>query len=200
MAGVIMDHASISKRLIDFAQALVGHRKGGLIFVVVMVACFFAAISGSGPATVAAIGPILIPAMSEVGYGKAMPSALVSAAGAIGIIIPPSIAFVVYASITDVSVGKLFSAGIIPGILVGMAYYYGAVWDTRHDTIALRPKMNTAQRLTAFKDAVWGLLTPVIILGGIYAGIFIPTEAAGVAVVYGLFVGMFITRKSNLKI
>ena len=199
MAGVIMDHASISKRLIDFAQALVGHRKGGLIFVVVMVACFFAAISGSGPATVAAIGPILIPAMSEVGYGKAMPSALVSAAGAIGIIIPPSIAFVVYASITDVSVGKLFSAGIIPGILVGMAYYYGAVWDTRHDTIALRPKMNAAQRLTAFKDAVWGLLTPVIILGGIYAGIFIPTEAAGVAVVYGLFVGMFIYKEIKLK-
>ena len=131
LAGVIMDHAGISRRLVNFAQACVGHRKGGLVSVVVMVACFFAAISGSGPATVAAIGPILIPAMKNVGYGKSLPSALVASAGAIGIIIPPSIAFVVYASITDVSVGKLFTAGIIPGIIVGLCYYYGAIWQSR---------------------------------------------------------------------
>ena len=200
LAGVIMEHAGISRRLVDFANACVGHKKGGLIAVVVIVACFFAAISGSGPATVAAIGPILIPAMTQVGYGKSMPSALVAAAGAIGIIIPPSIAFVVYASIADASVGKLFTAGIIPGILVGVAYYYAAKWDSRNNpNIKLQPPMPMNQRIKAFKDAAWGLMTPVIILGGIYGGIFIPTEAAGVAVVYGLFVGMFVYKEIKFK-
>ncbi len=199
LAGVIMDHAGISRRLVNFANACVGHRKGGLVAVVVLVACFFAAISGSGPATVAAIGPILIPAMKNVGYGKSLPSALVASAGAIGIIIPPSIAFVVYASITDVSVGKLFSAGIIPGIIVGLCYYYGAIWSSRDMDIQLQPKMPWNERVAAFKDAIWGLLTPVIILGGIYAGVFIPTEAAGVAVVYGLFVGMFVYKEIKVK-
>jgi C4-dicarboxylate transporter DctM subunit len=200
LAGVIMEHAGISRRLVDFANACVGHRKGGLIAVVVIVACFFAAISGSGPATVAAIGPILIPAMTQVGYGKSMPSALVAAAGAIGIIIPPSIAFVVYASIADASVGKLFTAGIIPGILVGIAYYYAAKWESRNNpNIKLQPPMPMNLRIKAFKEAAWGLFTPVIILGGIYGGIFIPTEAAGVAVVYGLFVGMFVYKEIKFK-
>lgn len=202
LAGNIMEEAGISRRLVNFANACVGHRKGGLVAVVVIVACFFAAISGSGPATVAAIGPILIPAMKNVGYGKSLPSALVASAGAIGIIIPPSIAFVVYASITDVSVGKLFSAGIIPGIIVGLCYYYGAIWSSRDMDIKLQTPMPWNERVAAFKDAIWGLLTPVIILGGIYAGIFIPTEAAGVAVVYGLLVGMFVYKEikvSDLK-
>lgn len=200
LAGSIMEYAGISKRLINFANACVGHRKGGLMAVVVIVACFFAAISGSGPATVAAIGPILIPAMVKAGYGKDMPAALVSASGAIGIIIPPSIAYVVYASCTDVSVGALFTAGIIPGILVGVAYYLAAAWDARgNKDIIPQPKMSAKDRMIAFKDAFWGLLTPVIILGGIYAGIFTPTEAAGIAVIYGLVVGIFIYREIKLK-
>lgn len=200
LAGSIMEYAGISKRLISFANACVGHRKGGLMAVVVIVACFFAAISGSGPATVAAIGPVLIPAMVKAGYGKDMPAALVSASGAIGIIIPPSIAYVVYASCTDVSVGALFTAGIIPGIVVGIAYYMAAAWDSRNNKeIIAQPKMSGKDRLIAFKDAFWGLMTPVIILGGIYAGIFTPTEAAGIAVIYGLIVGIFIYREIKLK-
>lgn len=200
LAGSIMEYAGISKRLISFANACVGHRKGGLMAVVVIVACFFAAISGSGPATVAAIGPVLIPAMVKAGYGKNMPAALVSASGAIGIIIPPSIAYVVYASCTDVSVGALFTAGIIPGIVVGVAYYMAAAWDSRNNKeIISQPKMGGKERLVAFKDAFWGLMTPVIILGGIYAGIFTPTEAAGIAVIYGLIVGIFIYREIKLK-
>ncbi len=200
LAGSIMEYAGISKRLISFANACVGHRKGGLMAVVVIVACFFAAISGSGPATVAAIGPVLIPAMVKAGYGKNMPAALVSASGAIGIIIPPSIAYVVYASCTDVSVGALFTAGIIPGIVVGVAYYMAAAWDSRKNKeIISQPKMSGKERLIAFKDAFWGLMTPVIILGGIYAGIFTPTEAAGIAVIYGLIVGIFIYREIKLK-
>lgn len=200
LAGSIMEYAGISRRLVSFANACVGHRKGGLMSVVVVVACFFAAISGSGPATVAAIGPILIPAMVKAGYGKDLPTALVCASGAIGIIIPPSIAFVVYASCTDVSVGALFTAGIIPGILVGVCYYYAAVWGSRKNkNIIQQPKASGKERWDSFKDAFWGLMTPVIILGGIYAGIFTPTEAAGVAVIYGLIVGIFIYREIKWK-
>ena len=192
LAGTIMEYAGISKRLIRFAQVCVGHTKSGLILVVVIVACFFAAISGSGPATVAALGSILIPAMTEAGYDKSVGTALMSASGAIGIIIPPSIAFVVYASIANVSVGKLFAGGFIPGILVGVAYVLAAKWSSRNNK-------NIVQRWNAFKDAVWGLLMPVIILGGIYGGIFTPTEAAGVAVIYGLIVGIFIYREIKIK-
>ena len=200
LAGTIMEYAGISKRLIRFAQVCVGHTKSGLILVVVIVACFFAAISGSGPATVAALGSILIPAMTEAGYDKGVGTALMSASGAIGIIIPPSIAFVVYASIANVSVGKLFAGGFIPGILVGVAYVLAAKWSSRNNkNIIQQPKASARERWNAFKDAVWGLLMPVIILGGIYGGIFTPTEAAGVAVIYGLIVGIFIYREIKIK-
>lgn len=200
LAGSIMEYAGISKRLITLANACLGHKKGGLMAVVVVVACFFAAISGSGPATVAAIGPILIPAMVKVGYGKDMPAALVSASGAIGIIIPPSIAYVVYASCTDVSVGALFSAGIIPGIVVGIAYYFAAAFASRNNkNIIQQEPMPMKERMVALKDAFWGLMTPVIILGGIYAGIFTPTEAAGIAVIYSLIVGIFIYKEIKWK-
>ena len=163
LAGTIMEYAGISKRLIRFAQVCVGHTKSGLILVVVIVACFFAAISGSGPATVAALGSILIPAMTEAGYDKGVGTALMSASGAIGIIIPPSIAFVVYASIANVSVGKLFAGGFIPGILVGVAYVLAAKWSSRNNkNIVQQPKASARERWNAFKDAVWGLLMPVI--------------------------------------
>jgi C4-dicarboxylate transporter DctM subunit len=199
LAGIIMEYAGISQRLIRFASVCVGHMKGGLVSVVVVVACFFAAISGSGPATVAALGSILIPAMAEAGYDKSMSTALMSASGAIGIIIPPSIAFVVYASIADVSVGALFSGGIVPGILVGVSYIAAAMLMSKNDeNIARPPKASGKEKWDAFKDAVWGLMTPVIILGGIYGGIFTPTEAAGVAVIYGLFVGVFVYREIKI--
>lgn len=200
LAGAIMEYAGISRRLVDFAKVCVGHKKSGLISVSVIVCCFFAAISGSGPATVAALGTILIPAMAKAGHDRGMASALLSSAGAIGIIIPPSIAFVVYASVTDTSVGDLFMAGIIPGILVGVAYVIAALFDARKNkNIVMLPKASRAECWKAFKEAFWGLLTPVIILGGIYGSVFTPTEAAGVAVIYGLFVGIFIYKEIKPK-
>lgn len=199
LAGSIMEYAGISQRLVTFARTCVGHRKSGMLAVTVIVCCFFAAISGSGPATVAALGTILIPAMVKQGYDRGTSTALLSASGAIGIIIPPSIAFVVYASCTGASVGALFSAGIIPGILVGVSYLIAAMFASKGVEVETLPKASAKERWAAFKDAFWALLMPVIILGGIYGGIFTPTEAAGVSVIYGLFVGIFIYKEIHAK-
>ena len=200
LAGAIMEYAGISEKLIHFADTCVGHRKSGLITVVVITSCFFAAISGSGAAAMAALGGILIPAMVDAKYDRGMSSVLVSASGAIGIIIPPSIGYVVYASIVNVSVSDLFLAGIIPGILLGISYIVVAVWLSRDNhEIVHHERASGKERWDAFKDAFWGLLMPVIILGGIYGGIFTPTEAAAVAVIYGLIVGIFIYKKITMK-
>ena len=199
LAGVIMEYAGISRRLVQFAKVCVGHRKHGLVLVVVVVSCFFAAISGSGPATVAALGSILVPAMIESGYDAGLATALMSSSGALGIVIPPSIAFVIYASISGVSVGKLFSGGIFPGLLMGAAYVIAAVIGSRSSKIEQQEKATGKEVLAALKDAIWGLLTPVIILGGIYGGIFTATESAGIAIVYGLIVGLFIYKEIKPK-
>lgn len=199
LGGNIMEKSGISSRLIDFARTLVGHRKSGMAMVCVIVACFFAAISGSGPATVAALGMIIIPAMTKVGYEKASSTALMSTAGAIGIVIPPSITFVLYGSITGNSVGQLFAAGIVPGILMGVALVFAMQWVSRDWEIEVIPKASAKERIAGFKDAFWGLLMPVIILGGIYGGIFTPTEAAAVSALYGLLVGFFIYKSLTLK-
>ena len=142
---------------------------------------------------------ILIPAMVNAGYKSGFSSALMSSAGAIGVIIPPSITFVVYGSIADTSIGTLFIAGIIPGLLVGLALIATAIWIGRKEDIELIPKSTGQMRWNALKDAFWGLLMPGIILGGIYGGVFTPTEAAAVSVVYGLFVGFFIYRTLKVK-
>ena len=199
-SGVIMDYAGISSRLINFANACVGHRKGGLAVVTVIVACFFAAISGSGPATVAAIGGVLIPAMVRQGYNKDFATALVASSGGIGMIIPPSIPFIIYAMLAEVSVGTMFIAGIIPGILFGVFFSVAALIYLRNDdNVIQQEKQPLSVRIKAFKDALWAIMMPVIILGGIYGGIFTPTEAAGVAVVYGLFVGIVVYREIKLR-
>lgn len=199
LGGNIMEKAGISERLINFAQTCVGHLKGGLIVVMVAVACFFAAISGSGPATVAALGMILIPAMVNAGYPAAFSAALMAAAGAIGVVIPPSITFVVYGSIADTSIGTLFIAGLIPGLMMGLGLVLTALWLGRKMDIELIPKSSGLMRWRAFREAFWGLLMPLIILGGIYGGIFTPTEAAAVSVVYGLFVGFFIYKTLKIR-
>ena len=199
LAGIIMDHAGISKRLIRFADACCGHYRGGLAIVSIVTACFFAAISGSGPATVAALAGFLIPAMEKQGYNKNFATAVIDSAGGIGMIIPPSIPFVIYAMLAEVSVGTMFIAGIVPGILFGVAYGIAALGMLKKDqNVVIRERAGWKERWDAFKDAVWGLLMPVIILGGIYGGFFTPTEAAGVAVVYGLFVGIFIYKEIKL--
>ena len=212
LAGVIMDHIGISKRLIDFAQSLVGHRKSGIALVTVIVAIFFAAISGSGPATVAAIGGILIPAMIKNGYRKETAGGLVASAGAIGIIIPPSIAFIIFALVAgsqmSITINRLFMAGVIPGILVGIALYIAAIYVRKRDIkkglyvpseqVTLK-KATPKEQWDAFVKALPGLMIPVIILGGIYTGFFTATESAVAAVVYSLIVGLFIKPKGYLK-
>ena len=201
LSGNIMAKAGISRRLIDFVDTCVGHRKGGIAIVCVIVSCFFGAISGSGPATVAALGAVLIPAMVEQGgFSAPFSTALMATASSVAIVIPPSIAFVVYASITGVSIADMFMAGIVPGILMGVALVIVVLLEAKkHDIKPSREKATAKERWDTFKDAFWGFLMPVIILGGIYGGIFTPTEAAAVSVVYGLFVGMVIYREVSFR-
>ena len=201
LSGNIMAKAGISKRLIKFVNTCVGHKRGGIAIVCVIVSCFFGAISGSGPATVAALGAVLIPAMIfEGGLSAPFSTALLATSSSVAIVIPPSIAFVVYASITGVSIADMFTAGIVPGILMGVALAIVVMIEAKQKNIKpTREKASGKERWDAFKDAFWGFLMPVIILGGIYGGIFTPTEAAAVSVVYGLFVGMVIYKEVKIK-
>ncbi|MGN0400547.1 MAG: TRAP transporter large permease subunit [Blautia sp.] len=201
LSGNIMAKAGISKRLIKFVNTCVGHRRGGIAIVCVIVACFFGAISGSGPATVAALGAVLIPAMvEEGGFSAPFSTAMMATSSSIAIVIPPSIAFVVYASITGVSIADMFAGGIVPGILMGAALILVIMIEVRKKGIQpTTEKATWAERGRAFADAFWGFLMPIIILGGIYGGVFTPTEAAAVSVVYGLFVGMVIYKEVKFK-
>lgn len=200
LGGNIMAKSGISTRLINLARSLVGHIRSGMAIVCVLTSCFFAAISGSGPATVAALGLLVIPAMVNSGYERPDATALMSVSGVIGLIIPPSILFVIYGSITGVSVTKLFMGGIIPGIIMGVLLFLACYIKNRNKQLHTLPKSTGKERLTAFKDAFWGLMMPVIILGGIYGGIFTPTEAAAVSAVYGLLVGIFIYKSITFRI
>ncbi len=198
MAGLILERVGISERLVRLASLLIGPVHGGLALVAIVCCVFFAGISGSGPADTAALGTILIPAMAARGYAKPFASALIASGGSIAIIIPPSIAFIVYGVITNTSIPALFAAGVIPGLVIGAclaipAYVISRRHGWRGDRYGTR-----AEILRALRDCVWGLLAPVIILGGIYGGVFTPTEAAVVAVFYGLFVGVVVYRSLNL--
>ena len=200
LSGNIMAKAGISTRLVNFIDDCVGHVRGGMAIVCVIVACFFGAISGSGPATVAALGAVLVPTMIESGFSAAFSEGLMATSSSIAIVIPPSIAFVVYSSIANTNVGEMFMAGIIPGILMGVALAVVVLIEVaRKDIKPAHGKRSWKERFKSFKEAFWGLLMPVIILGGIYGGIFTPTEAAAVSVVYGLIVGMFIYKEVKLK-
>lgn len=197
LSGNIMAKAGISKRLIAFVDDCCGHKRGGIAIVCVIVSCFFGAISGSGPATVAALGIVLVPAMMDRGgFSAPFSTAMMATSSSIAIVIPPSIAFVVYASITGVSVGDMFVGGIIPGIMMGIALIVVIMLEVKKKNITItRAPAPMSQRWASFKEAFWGFLMPVIILGGIYGGIFTPTEAAAVSVVYGLFVGVFVYKE-----
>lgn len=200
LGGNIMAKTGISGRLITLARSCVGHIRGGMAIVCVVTSCFFAAISGSGPATVAALGMIIIPAMAQQGYKTADGAALMSVSGTIGLIIPPSILFVVYGSITGASITKLFMGGIIPGLIMGAFLIIACFYKNRKVAFATVERASWGERWNALKDAFWGLMMPVIILGGIYGGIFTPTEAAAVSAVYGLLVAIFVYHSITWKV
>ena len=198
MAGLILERVGISERLVRLASLLIGPVHGGLALVAIVCCVFFAGISGSGPADTAALGTILIPAMAARGYAKPFASALIASGGSIAIIIPPSIAFIIYGVITNTSIPALFAAGVLPGLLVGACLAIPAYVIARRRGWRGERYGSRAEVLAALREAVWGLMAPLIILGGIYGGVFTPTEAAVVAVFYGLFVGLFIYRSLTL--
>ncbi|MDI3499771.1 MAG: hypothetical protein PWR28_771 [Synergistaceae bacterium] len=200
LAGALMLQCGISKRLVNLAESLVGFITGGLTMVTVLACMFFAAISGSGPATVSAIGSFMIPAMKEKGYDAGFATAISAAAGTIGVIIPPSIPFVIYGVAAQVSIGDMFIAGAIPGLILGLSLMRVCFIESRrrgYDRSINDFSFGSACK--AFKEAAWALVIPVVVLGGMYGGIFTPTEAAVVAVVYSLFVGRFIYKELDAK-
>lgn len=198
-AGSIMTLGGISNKLVDFCKAAVGWMPGSLGMVAVLACMFFAALSGSGPATVAAIGSIMLPAMIDEGYPVGFSAALICAAGCIGVIIPPSIPFVNYATIAGISIGEQFMAGMIPGTLMGLSLMVVCFIAAKRGGFGGKTiKFNLKSFLLTFVDSIWAILMPVIILGGIYGGWFTPTEAAAVACIYGIIVGFFIYRGFKL--
>lgn len=199
LAGTLMEYGGISKRLIAFANALTGHFSGGLAVVTVITSMFFAAISGSSAATTAALGSILIPAMISRGYHKNFAGAVQSVSGELGVIIPPSIPLIIYGVATGTSIGDLFMAGLVPGILIGLSLIITVMIVSKKRNYAKEEKKSGKELWIAFKEAILALLMPVIILGGIYGGIFTPTEAAAVAVAYAFIVGFVIYREIKLN-
>ena len=194
LASVFMSTGGVANRIIRFAIAVVGHLKGGLAIASVFACMMFAALSGSSPATVVAIGTIVIAGMRQVGYTKEFAAGVICNAGTLGILIPPSIVMVVYAAATDVSVGRMFLAGVLPGLIAGLMLMIGIYIAARIKDLPAQPWAGWGEIFESGRDAFWGLLLIVIILGGIYGGIFTPTEAAAVASVYAFFVANFIYR------
>lgn len=199
LAGAIMQHGGISKRLVNFARAWVGHLDGGLSIVVIICCTFFAALSGSSIATTCAIGGMLYPELVKEGYPKGYSAALPAAGGTLGIVIPPSIAFVIFGSTMNVSVGALLVSGFVPGVLAGLAMCIYAFFLAKRNHFPKSTRFDLKIALRETKNAFWALLMPVIILGGIYTGFFTPTESAAVAVFYGLIVSTVIYKELSLK-
>ena len=200
LAGYLMEYGGISKRLTDFAGTLIGHIDGGFACVTILSCMFFAAMSGSGPATVAAIGSIMIPAMIRNGYSPPFAGAVASTGGTLGIMIPPSNPMIIYAVVANVSVTGMFTAGILPGLMVGAVLILASWWVCRRKGFRGREqRASRAEIWASFKDARWALLAPVVILGGIYSGQFTPTEASVIAVNYALLVGWLAYRQLTWK-
>lgn len=199
LSGAFMTTGGVAKRLIDFANSCVGHIRGGLAIGAVLACMLFAALSGSSPATVAAVGSIAIAGMVRSGYPQAFGAGIVCNAGTLGILIPPSIVMVVYAAATEQSVGKLFMAGVIPGIILGVALMGAIYIVARIKNLPALPRASFREWINSAREAFWGLLLMVIILGGIYTGMFTPTEAAAVAAVYAGFVALFVYKDLTFR-
>ena len=200
IAGGLMDKGGVSKRLVRLATSLVGWLPGGLAAVTFLASAFFGAISGSSTATVAAIGAIMVPAMVDDGYPLNFSLATAACAGWLGVVIPPSIPMVLYGVSSGVSVGELFLGGIIPGILlaVGMSSY-GIFWGIRHKDSIVLHKFSLKEVFDALLSSIWALLMPLIVLGGIYAGVFTATESAAIAILYGLIIGLFVYKELTIS-
>ena len=199
LAGNFLTHGGVARRMINFATSMVGHWHGGLALGGVLACALFAAVSGSSPATVVAIGSIILPAMVRQGYPKAFGAGVITTSGALGILIPPSIVMVMYSVTTNTSVGKLFMAGVVPGIM--LAFFLGlTTWYlARKNNYPRMPKASWGERWSTFRKSAWGLLLIVIVMGGIYSGSFTPTEAAAMAAVYAFFIAVFVYKDLKLK-
>ncbi|ADU91704.1 TRAP transporter large permease [Taylorella equigenitalis] len=199
LAGAFMTTGGVAKRLIDFANASVGHIRGGLAIASVLSCMLFAALSGSSPATVAAVGSITIAGMVRSGYPIDFSTGIVTNAGTLGILIPPSITMVVYAAVTEQSVGRLFMAGVIPGLLLGVVLMVAIYIVARRKNLPAQPRATFREWIVSARKALWGLILVFIILGGIYSGAFTATEAAAVAAAYSFFVAVFVYKDIKLK-
>jgi C4-dicarboxylate transporter DctM subunit len=199
LGGAFMTTGGVAKRMIRFANACIGHLRGGLAMASVLACMLFAAVSGSSPATVVAVGSIVIAGMVRAGYSLPFAAGVICNAGTLGILIPPSIVMVVYGAATETSVGKLFMAGVVPGIVLGLMLMVAIYVRARIIDLPRQPRATLTEVLTSGRDSLWGLLLIIIILGGIYGGIFTPTEAAAVAAVYAFFIAVFVYRDIGLK-
>ena len=199
LAGEIMNVGGLSRRIVDLALTLVGHVRGGLGFVTILAACLMAALSGSAVADTAALAALLLPMMVKAGHDKARAGGLIASAGIIAPVIPPSIGFVIFGVAANVSISKLFLAGIVPGLLMGASIATTWWWVARREGSKPPPKASSAERWTAFRDSTWALFLPVIVLVGLKFGVFTPTEAAVVAAVYALFVATVVYRELKLS-
>lgn len=199
LAGELMTAGGLSQRLVTLASVLVRHRTGGLAMVTVLSALVFAAISGSAPATTAAIGAILIPAMAEAGYSRAFAASIAVSAGVLGPLIPPSIAFVIWGIIAEQSISRLFLSGIVPGFTIAAGLLVLCWLHAKRHGVPKQPRARLPEILDALRRGKWALLSPVVVLGGIYGGIFTPTEAAGISCVYALVIGLFVERRLDWR-
>jgi C4-dicarboxylate transporter DctM subunit len=199
LAGSFLTHGGVARRMIKFASAMVGHWHGGLGLAGVAACALFAAVSGSSPATVVAIGSIILPAMVKQGFPARFGAGVITTSGALGILIPPSIVMVMYAVATNTSVGALFIAGIVPGLILASMLGVTTWWRARKFNYPRQPAASAGERLRAFRDAIWGLLLIIVVIGGIYTGIFTPTEAAAMSAVYAFFVAVFVYKDMTLK-
>lgn len=199
LAANVMKGGGLSIRILNFAKSLVGHRKGGLAMTVVLSCMFFGAVSGSSPATVVAIGALMLPALKEAEYTERFSLGLITSSSAVAVIIPPSIGMIVYGSVTGVSVGDLFMAGLVPGIIYGLVFIIYSYYYAKKNNLKTEKKATPSEVWASFKDAGWALGIPVVILGGIYGGIFTPTEAAAVAAVYAIFISLFVYKELTFK-
>jgi C4-dicarboxylate transporter, DctM subunit len=199
LAGNFLTHGGVARRMIAFASSMVGHWHGGLALSGVMACALFAAVSGSSPATVVAIGSIILPAMVKQGFPKQFGAGVITTSGALGILIPPSIVMVMYSVATNTSVGQLFMAGVIPGLTLATMLGLTTWWRARKNNYPRLPKASWGERFRTFQQSVWGLLLIVVVIGGIYTGIFTPTEAAAMSAVYAFFVAVFVYKDLTLK-